>query len=54
MATSIMGYPQETSHCPSCGSSDIITRDEWNQDGLMKCNICDCKCYIIQAEEDQE
>jgi transcription elongation factor Elf1 len=52
VATSIIGYPLVTDFCPACGSSDIETRDQWDQDGLMVCNKCGCRCYIIAAEEE--
>lgn len=51
MATQVIGYPLVTNYCPSCGSSNINTRDSWDQDGKMRCNSCGCSCYIIEAEE---
>lgn len=53
MAASIIGYPQETYFCPACGSGKIDTRDMWDQDGLTVCKECGCRCYIIQAEEEE-
>jgi len=53
MAVSITGYPQGTNYCPSCGSENVDTRDLWHQDGLTACKNCGCRCYIIQAEEEE-
>lgn len=53
MATSVIGYPLETYYCPQCGSADITPNDMWHQDGLMVCENCGCRCYIIQAEEEE-
>ena len=52
MATSVTGYPLETTFCPNCGSSDIEARDMWHQDGLVVCKQCSCRCYILAAEEE--
>lgn len=52
MATSILGYPQETNFCPKCGSSNIKSRDMWHQDGLLVCEECGCRCYVIEGEEE--
>lgn len=51
MATAIAGYPMETNYCPLCGSSDIESRDCWNQDGHCKCNKCGAACFVIEAED---
>lgn len=53
MATSVIGYPQETTYCPNCGGTNITTRDMWNQDGLTVCNDCGCRCYVIDAGENE-
>ena len=52
MATSVMGYPQETNYCPNCGSSEVEARDMWHQDGLMVCQSCGCRCYVIAGKEE--
>ena len=52
MATSVIGYPLSVNYCPSCGSSNIQSRDLWHQDGLMKCDDCEVNCYIIEGEEE--
>ena len=52
MAMSIMGYPQEANYCPNCASTNFEQWDMWHQDGLLVCKNCGCRCYIIQAEEE--
>jgi NADH pyrophosphatase NudC (nudix superfamily) len=54
MATTVTGYPQSTSYCPNCGTLNIDTRDNWDQDGLMVCKKCDCRCYIILARGEDD
>lgn len=53
MTTTVIGYPQETNYCPKCGSTNINARDAWNQDGLMVCESCKCRCYVIEAWEER-
>lgn len=52
MAMQIIGYPLEVNYCPKCGSTDIISRDNWDMDGKMKCNKCGAIAYIIEGEEE--
>lgn len=51
MASYVIGYPQESNYCPKCGSSIITCNDSWNQNGLLICKDCDCRCYVIQADD---